>query len=623
MSHQYSVRTGPIFVPPVASDLNCMWQGYQPERPRERLGPRIPLPLSQETHVSAPFTDSMFDGKHPDKACVQLGVKIPLPIAQSANNVAAPFSEEMVRGKHPDNPILPFAAKQGITLSQPTHVSAASTDESMFAGQYPGAPQLQLGTKIPLPTSHAVHTPPGCTFVYVMVEGNHPDQPRTYVAPGGLSGAQTSQPTHVPAPFSVEMSAGLEPPSPRLPFKPAYAPEEILPPQHFDFTVEYFEGYHPDRPIIFLAPKLPSPDSQLTAIVPVFFQEMIEGTLPSSPRAFIGGKQLSQSYDDPAVNGDCTFEIVDVAGYYPPKRSLDVSPYKGGWQQWTPDVVAQDIAQVQGSHPDFPRPFLAPRIPLPDSQVSPTGAADSPEMWAGWARDVSHGWQPLRTGLQWFTPDVIIFDAAMVQGVHPDQPRIYLGPRIPLPLAQTTQVNAPFFPEMILGSHPDQPRLFVPGNPGWINNQITPITTFSIEMILVEGRAERPRLWLPLGVGKMGWHPENVIPTDAAQLEGAHIDQPRLFLAPRIALPFSQTTQVSAPFSAEMVMGNKPDGAPRLFIKTRIGLTIGDGEIFGAGTIIGGPFQAASRTFTFQVQADADFIVPANLDFDVEETTNS
>src|SRR5579862_3289353 len=406
------------------------------------------------------------------------------------------------------------------------------------------------------------------------------------------------------------MSQGLEPSTPRLPFKPKYAPSEPLPAQQFDFTVEYYQGNHPDQPRLFIAQRgVRNSDGQVPSVTLLLFEESWASVYPTSPRLFTPPSKYASSYNNPAVQTDCTFEYVDVVGSLPYRRSLDISPYKVGLQIWNPDVVQQDIAMVQGVHADLPRLFLAPRIPLPDSQVTPISVAtDSPEMWAGWVRDISHQWLPLRTGLQWLTPDVTIFDAAMTQGYNPSQPRLFLAPRIPLPLAQTTQVNAAFSPEMSAGYQPTSPRIFVFPKIGVQLSQPTPITTFSIEMVLVEGRAEKPRLWLPVRVGKAGWHPEVLIPFDAAMTQGVTTPKPRLFLAPRIPLPFSQTTQVSAPFSAEMVVGSIPTGSQvaRLFIKPRLGLQVGQGDLFVAASSIFGPFLAASPTFTLRVMADKD-----------------
>lgn len=61
-----------------------------------------------------------------------------------------------------------------------------------------------------------------------------------------------------------------------------------------------------------------------------------------------------------------------------------------GWIGVPPDVLVFSIEMVQGARPPVQRPslFLAPRIPLPLSQPTPTAAPFGPEM--------VQGWQPLR-----------------------------------------------------------------------------------------------------------------------------------------------------------------------------------------------------------------------------------
>ena len=551
----------------------------------------------------------------------QSGHQYPVRTGPFIKDIEENFPPMVQMVERPMSARLPFVAKQGIAYGQITPVPPVTTE--MVISRQPASPVLMLGPRIPQPISQNVQPGANCTFEFVMVEGNHPDMAKPFTGPKGQF--QAIELTHVAAPFSQEMVIGNEPSTARFPFKPKYAPSESLAPQQFDFTVEYYQGQHPDRPRLSTAQQgVQRADGQVPSIILLLYEDIWGGRLPVSPRLFTPPRIYASSYDNPAVQTDCTFEYVDTVGSYPYIRSLDISPRKTSWVQWTPDVVQQDIAMVQGVHADLPRLFLAPRIPPPDSQHTPVFQGDdSPEMWAGWTRDISHQWLPVRTGFIWLTPDVLIFDAAMTQGYQPSQPRIVLAPRIPLPLAQTTQVSAAFFPEMIAGNHPDNPRLFVYPKVGVNLTQPTPVATFSIEMVLIEGRPYRANLWLPVRIGKAQWHPEVVVPFDTAMLQGSHLDSPRLFLAPRISLPISQVSPTPVPFSPEMVIGSVPSGAPRLFIRPKVGLIVGDGELFTASSSIFGPFLAASPTFTFRVMADKDFRVLPTGDEEVNETLDN
>ena len=97
---------------------------------------------------------------------------------------------------------------------------------------------------------------------------------------------------------------------------------------------------------------------------------------------------------------------------------------------------------------------------------------------------------PVRTGP--IINDAAPFGPEMVAGWAPVAPRLFLAPRIPLPLTTTAaDIPAPFTPDMVAGWHPDTPaRLFVIPKVGWQTSQTTPIAApFSPEM-------------------SAGWHPD-------------------------------------------------------------------------------------------------------------------
>lgn len=136
---------------------------------------------------------------------------------------------------------------------------------------------------------------------------------------------------------------------------------------------------------------------------------------------------------------------------------------------------------------------------------------------------------PVRSGP--LVNDAAAFSLEMAQGVHPDQPRPFRPPKLGWQTSQLTHDAAPFGPEMAAGWH-----------------------------------ADRPTLWLPLRTGTVAFTID-VAPFSVEMAQGSHPDRSRAFLAPRIALPDSQTTHTSAPFGPEMVVGWHPDRA--MLLRTR------------------------------------------------------
>lgn len=199
-----------------------------------------------------------------------------------------------------------------------------------------------------------------------------------------------------------------------------------------------------------------------------------------------------QQRTGPITNDQAPFSIEMVQGARPPEKSRQ----RFGAQSGRPLNVIFDEAM-----PDFfagrvsgrPRLFIAP----------PTFGAPLVQL-------------PLP------------FDYETIRGYQPTSPRLFLGPRIPLPLSQTTHTPIDSaFPDQWLGTHPDRSRAFI----------------------------ARPTFgFVPIDVA---------VPFSFESTAGNQPSRPRLFLAPRIPLPFSQTTHIPAPFSQEMVAGNQPS-RPRL-----------------------------------------------------------
>lgn len=195
--------------------------------------------------------------------------------------------------------------------------------------------------------------------------------------------------------------------------------------------------------------------------------------------------------------------------------------------------------------------------PRPIGPINNIDAPQSVEMIQG-VRPPQHRYRaPFHQGFLAQTPDVPVFSIEMVAGSKPDRPRIFLGPRIPLPVSQTTPVAAPLSIEMTAGSAPTRNRAFVFPKIGWSVSQTThDSATFSIEM--TQGAAQpRFRYRAPFHQGAQWWTPEVEV-FDIASVIGSKPDRHRQRLGPRIGQPVSQTTHTAAPFSIEMVIGSVP-----------------------------------------------------------------
>jgi hypothetical protein len=183
----------------------------------------------------------------------------------------------------------------------------------------------------------------------------------------------------------------------------------------------------------------------------------------------------------------------------------------------TPDMFA-------GWHPDTHRIRLAPRIPLPASQTTHVAAAFSPDMVEGHQPPSARPHVIGKFGWHTSQPTFVVqMTPEMFAGLHPDSPRIQLGPRIPLPIAQTSHVAAAFTPDMVTGQKPDAGRPPFVAKTGWSTAQTTHIPVMTPDMF-------------------KGWQPTS----------------PQLAKGPHIPLPDSQVNHVEAPFGFEMVQGAAP-----------------------------------------------------------------
>lgn len=381
---------------------------YRPHSPRLFLAPKIPLPVSQTTHVPTVFSVDMAEGWAPDRH------RYSAPFHQGAQLWTAevyPFSMEMVYGWKPESPRLEASGKAatrgGWQVSQTTHVQAPITADSIFI--YAGVPRLEANGKQP--------------------------------ARGGW---HVSQPTHVNAAFTPDMVEGWWPDRNRYgaPFhqgQSAYTPEVL------DFSIDMIMASRPERPRLFLAPRIPLPVSQTTHVSAPFTYDMVDGWLP--------------------------------------ERHRYSAPFHQGTVAQTPEIPVFSIEMVVGYKPDRPRLEASGKFPLRNgwsvSQPTHVSAPFTYDMVDGWMPERHRYTSPLHTGSAWWPPDVDPFSIEMVKGWRPDSPRLFLAPRIPLPVSQTTQVNAPLTNDMA-GWQPERHRYRAPFHQGVsIMDYVTTITVLS------------------------------------------------------------------------------------------------------------------------------------------------
>jgi hypothetical protein len=254
-----------------------------------------------------------------------------------------------------------------------------------------------------------------------------------------------------------------------------------------------------------------------TIIVTPFTIEMTFATYPVAPRPHKPTKGPSFF----PFSGTAAVDTPSMwAGSLPTTSRQRPIPNEG-WFAST-DVPSFAFESTYGWHPDAPRLFVKPKVGWSVSQPTHVNAPFTPDMADGWLPEKSRYAAPSHQGVQWVTPEVLDFSIETIVGSRPDRPRLMLGPKINLPVSQTTPVSAPFTPDMVIGNRPDRSRYSAPLHQGvqWVT---VDVSDFSIEMLFAT-RPERPRL-------------------TAGNQTGATQSQP---------------THTNAPFGFEMAQGQRP-----------------------------------------------------------------
>lgn len=314
-----------------------------------------------------------------------------------------------------------------------------------------------------------------------MSQGCIPETHRSRL--GKQTGQYLSQPTHVAAVFDPAMVQGVAAPTPRRnPFSKGII---VVPPDVLNFSVEMAQGSFPSQPRLWQAPRLGLSLSQTSHDAASLSVDMVQGSVAGdrATKPFTMGTIVIP----PDVE---VFSIDMVQGMYITDRAT--KPFTYGSIIYPPEVLVFSVEMAQGSFPISPRIFLAPRLPFSDTQLSHVEAAFSPEMFQGWHADTNRTFKSFTSGSISVPPDINLFSIEMVQGSIPTRPRLFLAPRIPLPVSQLTQVNAAFSIEMVQLTVPSIPRLFrgqrlvLPGLP--ITIPVIPPVTMAPKLILVNGQ---------------------------------------------------------------------------------------------------------------------------------------
>lgn len=452
------------------------------------------------------------------------------PVGPASQNTAAAVSVEMFQGTLPAPKWNGYSTrtKGGHQVSQTTHVAAPFVP-AMIEAARPQTPRL------PVIARTGSVTPPDVTpFQFEMLSHARPHAPRPHRPTKGPSFFPWSG---TAAPQFPDMTEGWLPDTNRA--RPPQRGSITMAPDVPAFSIEMVIGARPDRPRILLGPRIPLPVSQTTHIAAPFSADMVEG--------------------------------------WGPDRHRYLAPFHAGGTAQTPDVPVFSIEMILASRPERPRLEASGRAATRGgwqvSQLTHVAAPFTADMVEGWQPDRQRYSAPLHAGLQWWPPDFDAFTIDMVQGSRPDRPRIFLAPRIPLPVSQTTHVGAPVSLEMLAGAAPGRHRYAAPLHQGvqWLTPDVAP---FSIEMVL-GSHPDSPRLPFVARQGQQVWMPE-VEAFSIEMVQGAHPDRPRVLLGVRIAQPQSQTTQIDAPFSLEMTQGARPADRSHAFWTLKSGSSTPD-----------------------------------------------
>lgn len=272
----------------------------------------------------------------------------------------------------------------------------------------------------------------------------------------------------------------------------------------------------------------------------------------------------------PIVNDPAPFTSSMAYGYQPPTGFRGRLEWHRGGAFVPPDIPLTSIESTVGNHPDSPR--------LTDWSNHQGWFAQPPDIPIPFALESTFGWhpdtsrqQPAKKGPSFFPwsgttdpPD----QPNMFAGSHPDTSRQMRPHRI----GWTTDPQIPLFsPEQVIGWHPDQPRLFSGPKPlGWFSQELTHVEAPPTSSMTAGWQPDVNRAFKPPKQGYVVAQTTFAVPMTPEQFAGHHPDKPRIQLGPRIPLPVSQTTQVDVPISLDMLRGYQP--ATGVKFKAKLGL---------------------------------------------------
>jgi hypothetical protein len=306
-------------------------QGQTWPSPRILLGPKIPLPTAQPTHVSAPLDQPMVQGYIPRKPRISAGRQIGLPVSVLGIDFQfeSIFASQLDARNHLTKP------QHWNALFQSTHTDAPFQSVMVDGVTAPRA-RILRPLDIGLPQWAFVQA-----FSFDSVLASQIDQKARLTRPQHLQ--PFSQLTHTPAPFSMEMVS-----------------------QVLDLRSRQTKPRQSSEPDLIFVGAFP-------------FDSVLASCLDTRSRLSRGIQTGHQGIR--LVDGFLQFDSI-LASRMDSRSHLARVQQSGLFI--LPQVVDFPFESILGSRVDNRNHLRNPLHLAPISQTSPTAAAFSPEMFRGW-----------------------------------------------------------------------------------------------------------------------------------------------------------------------------------------------------------------------------------------------
>jgi hypothetical protein len=204
-------------------------------------------------------------------------------------------------------------------------------------------------------------------------------------------------------------------------------------------------------------------------------------------------------------------------------------------------------------------------------------AADMPDLWSGSVPSRSRLFLGPRIPLPIAPPEVGRFPDESTIGSRPSSPRLFMAPRSMQPSTTHAHVTA-FSLEQVIGAKSDRFRELLPTKSGLQVSQTTHVqNAFTVDM--VQGWTQMPQPFQSLDRYGLIAIPPGIDAFTIEQVRGWMPESPRLFLKPQ-GLSVSQPTHVQNAFAVDMIQGWKPERQWKQDIRPRFGWSWFTPEVF-------------------------------------------